>query len=267
MPLSDEVKDVLKLGVEKADHLHEKEIGNEHLLLGLLKEGKCYAAQLLLKMGASPLSVRVRLANVRKDPSIAARINRRPFFPKGTTWQELGIPEGYAWPKLLYNPPSETMIVQFESNDEVIWRPKRLYMKHKDAARYTQVGDPDGWTSFDSPVTSLRHPLLGFNVMTWHKTGDTVGGDWKELNVLNLKSGVTERSIKNGELILPEEFNKCWVDKLVAMSDDGKLLYLAAGLSFLGDDATRSRVRHVLATLDLTSKRLEPISTLQGTFF
>jgi Clp amino terminal domain, pathogenicity island component len=267
VPLSDEAIDVLKLGVEEADGYHEREIGNEHLLLGMLKQGKCYAAQLLLGKGVSPQTARERLASIRKDPSIAARINRRPFFPKGTTWEELGIPEGYAWPKLLYNPPSETMIVQVESQGPEFLPPRRLYMKHKDAARYTQVGDPDEWTSFDSPVTSLTQPLLGYNVMTWRKTGDTIGGDWKELSVLNLQSGVIERSVKKGELRLPEEFNECWVDKLLTISDDGKQIYLAAGLSFLREDNSSSRNRHVLAVLDLNSKRLEPISTLLGTFF
>lgn len=267
VPLNSEARDILKLGVEEADHLQDKEIGNEHLLMGLLKQGECYTAQLLLGKGVSLLTIQERLANVRKDPSIAARINRRPFFPKGTTWQELGIPEGYAWPKLLYNPPSGTMIVQVEGNGEAGWRPTRLYVKHKDAIQYAQVGDPDEWTSFDNPVTSLTQPLLGYIVMTWRKTGDAIGGDWKDLNVLNLQSGVVERSIRNGELILPEEFNECSVDKLLAMSDDGKQLYLAAGLSFLREGATSSRVTHVLAVLDLTSKRLEPISTLQGTFF
>lgn len=267
VPLDDEAKEILKLGSAEADDLQEQEIGNEHLLLGLLTRSDCYAARLLQSKGVSPLTVRERLANVRKDPSIAARINKRPFFPKGSTWQELGIPEGYAWPKLIYNPPSEIMIVQFESNDEVIWRPKRLYMKHKNAARYSQVGEPDEWTSHDSPITSLTQPLLAYNVMTWHKQGNSVGGDWKEIDVLNLRTGVIEDSIKNGDMILPEEFNDCSVDTLLAISDDGKQIYLAAGLSFLEEDAQRSRIKHVLAALDLTSKRLEPISTLQGTFF
>lgn len=267
VPLSDDAKDVLKLGVEEADDYHEKEIGNEHLLLGMLNQGKCYTAQLLLSRGVSLPTVRERLVSIRKDPSLVTRTNRRPFFPRGTTWQELGIPEGYAGPKLLYNPPSETMIVQVEGNDAEIWHPTRLFMKHKDAAQYSQVGHPDEWTSFDNPVTSLTRPLLGFNVTTWHKTGDAIGGDWKELSVLNLKSRVIEHSIKHGELILPREFNECWVDRLLAMSDSGKQIYLAAGLSFLRENNSQSRVRHVLAVLDLTSKRLEPITTLQGTFF
>jgi hypothetical protein len=264
---SDEATDILKLGTGEADRLEDKEIGNEHLLLGLLKEGKCYAAQLLLGKGVSLLTVRGRLASIRKDPSLVAKTNKRPFFPKGTTWQELGIPEGYAGPELIYNPPSETMVVQVESQGPEFLPPTRLYMKHKDAALYTQIGGPDEWTSFDSPVTSLTQPLLGYNVKTWHKTGDAIGGDWKELKVLNLKSGVIEHSVKNGELILPEEFNECWVSKLLAISDDRKQIYLSAGLSFLREDATTSRGRHVLAALDLNSKRLEPITTLQGTFF
>jgi ATP-dependent Clp protease ATP-binding subunit ClpC len=47
LPLSDESKRVLNFSAEEADRLNDKHIGTEHLLLGLLREKKCYAAKLL----------------------------------------------------------------------------------------------------------------------------------------------------------------------------------------------------------------------------
>jgi hypothetical protein len=261
LPLSDEAKGILRLSVEEADRLQDKNIGNEHLLMGLLKEGKCYAAQLLMNQGVSLVTLQEQLASVRKDPSQAPRTSLRYLLAGDPTWAGLGIPEGYAWPQLVFNPPAETMILQVQGRD--IWRPTRLFMKHKDAEKYTQLGTPDETTSYESPVTSLKQPLLAFNVMTRRKSESGIGGDWKELQVVDLRTGTVQNSIKHGEVILPEGFEQCSVGDLLAMSDDGGQIYVRALLS----NTSQSRIRHVLAMLDLNLKRLDPISTLRGVFF
>jgi len=175
LPLSDESKRVLKLGAEQADRLQDRHIGNEHLLLGVLTAEKSYAARLLRRNGVSLSTIREQIAKMRQDPSLVAGTKQSRI-----NWADLGIPEGYAYPQLLFNPPSETMIVQVQGVDDKVWRPTRLYMKHKDAAKYEQVGNPDATTSYESPVTSLNQSLLGFNVMNWEKAEQGVGGNWKE---------------------------------------------------------------------------------------
>ena len=195
-PLSDEAKSILKLSPEEADHLQDMRIGNEHLLLCLLKETKCYAAQLLTSKGVSLLTLRERIASLRKDPSLVARTGQRRFLPKDVTRAELGIPEGYAPRRLLFNPPSETMILELQGLGDITnWRPTRLYLKHKNAAKYTQIGSPDETTSYESPVASPKQPLLGFNVTTWRKAESYVSGDWQELRVLDINLGVELFSI------------------------------------------------------------------------
>src|ERR1039458_8476411 len=47
LPLSHECRRVLAYGAEEAQRLNHKHIGTEHLLLGILREEKCFAAQLL----------------------------------------------------------------------------------------------------------------------------------------------------------------------------------------------------------------------------
>lgn len=58
LPLSHACKRVLEYGVEEAQRLNHKHIGTEHLLLGLLREEKCFAAQLLREQGLTLDSVR-----------------------------------------------------------------------------------------------------------------------------------------------------------------------------------------------------------------
>lgn len=59
LPLSNECKRVLAYAAEEAERLAHKHVGCEHLLLGLLREEKCFAAGLLHERG-------VRLSAVRE---------------------------------------------------------------------------------------------------------------------------------------------------------------------------------------------------------
>ena len=49
--LSNECKRVLAYAAEEAERLSHKHIGTEHLLLGLLREEKCFAAEILHERG------------------------------------------------------------------------------------------------------------------------------------------------------------------------------------------------------------------------
>ena len=61
LPLSHECKRVLAYGAEEAERLKHKHIGTEHMLLGLLREEKCFAARLLHEQGLTIDSVREQL--------------------------------------------------------------------------------------------------------------------------------------------------------------------------------------------------------------
>src|ERR1700722_6796590 len=58
LPLSQECKRALAYGAEEAERLNHKPIDTEHLLLGLLREKKCFAAQLLNEQGLTLDSAR-----------------------------------------------------------------------------------------------------------------------------------------------------------------------------------------------------------------
>jgi hypothetical protein len=65
LPLSHECKRVLAYGAEEAQRIDHKHIGTEHLLLGLLREEKCFAAQLLGERGLTLRSVREQVQSER----------------------------------------------------------------------------------------------------------------------------------------------------------------------------------------------------------
>jgi hypothetical protein len=72
MPLSHECKRVLAYGAEEGERLHHEHLGTEHLLLGLLREEKCFAAAILHERGLQLALARDIVASggsARSDPS------------------------------------------------------------------------------------------------------------------------------------------------------------------------------------------------------
>ena len=68
LPLSNESKRVLAYAGKEAERLTNQHIGTEHLLLGLLLEEKCFAAQILMERG-------LRLSQIREE------LGRKPHEP------------------------------------------------------------------------------------------------------------------------------------------------------------------------------------------
>ena len=62
MPLSVECKGILAQAAEEAERLRHKDIDTQHLLVGMLREEKSYAAELLRKRGLTPDGVRQQVA-------------------------------------------------------------------------------------------------------------------------------------------------------------------------------------------------------------
>ncbi|MGH9467845.1 MAG: ATP-dependent Clp protease ATP-binding subunit [Terriglobales bacterium] len=67
LPLSHECKRILNYAAEEAERLSHKHIGTEHLLLGLLREERCFAAELLQNRGLRLAQVREELARSAQD--------------------------------------------------------------------------------------------------------------------------------------------------------------------------------------------------------
>jgi len=67
LPLSTECKRVLDYAAEEAERLSHKHVGTEHLLLGLLREEQCLAAEILHERGLHLSTVREELAHTSQE--------------------------------------------------------------------------------------------------------------------------------------------------------------------------------------------------------
>ena len=73
LPLSNECKRVLAYAAEEAERLSHKHIGTEHLLLGLLREEKCFAAEILHERGLRLGTIREELARTSQEKAAPAQ--------------------------------------------------------------------------------------------------------------------------------------------------------------------------------------------------
>ena len=82
LPLSNESKRVLAYSAEEADRLNHRHIGSEHLLLGLLREKDCFAAEILRQSGLKLEELREELGKpVQPTRPLARRGDRRFSLP------------------------------------------------------------------------------------------------------------------------------------------------------------------------------------------
>ena len=73
LPLSQESKRVLAYAAEEAERLAHKHIGTEHLLLGLLREEKCFAAEILHERGLRLSTLREELSRSQSEKVASGR--------------------------------------------------------------------------------------------------------------------------------------------------------------------------------------------------
>jgi ATP-dependent Clp protease ATP-binding subunit ClpC len=85
VPLSQECKRILNFAAEEAERLGHKHVGTEHLLLGILREEKCFGAEILAERGVRLSALREEMArgsgekvpvNRPKETSLLAEFSR-----------------------------------------------------------------------------------------------------------------------------------------------------------------------------------------------
>ncbi len=257
LPLSASAKKALSYGAEEADRLGDRQIRNQHLLLGIMRVEDCSAARLLTQKGLRPESLRVHIAGLSPEEETrwGAGQTREPF------WKSPGIPAGYAWPRLLYNPASEVLIVELRAAGQQ-FVPTRLFMRPKNSQSYEQIGNPAGDVSYESPVTCEKQPIVVFNSFQMQKRGDGWAGDWAAVCAFNLQTKELAVCIGKETLALPAPYTEGWISELVSLSDDGHTLHLKVGIK----DTNQSMV-YYLARTELGSKGMELISPLTDSFF
>jgi hypothetical protein len=138
-------------------------------------------------------------------------------------------PPGYTWQQLIYNPASGTIIVEMQCPADRPLPPLgRLFVRHKDADAYRQIGNPAADVSYETPITCEKHPIVIFNSIKWNKVSG--GGNPDGVYAFNLRTQELAVCVAKDKLAIPEPHLRSWISTLVSLSDDGQTLYAKVGI-------------------------------------
>jgi len=182
-------------------------------------------------------------------------------------WGEIAIPEGFGPYRLLYNPPSETVVVELRSIGEQFF-PNQLRIRKKDSLKYEPIRAVDQMVSSESAVTSLGRPLLFYlsNKLTKMDEGG-FSGDFEGLYCFDLQKRTHLKIGDKNSLQFPSPYVEGWISGLVDVSTDASELYLTMGMMPPDTSAGFQMVNHQLAKMDLRTGSIHLLSHLKGTFF
>ena len=182
-------------------------------------------------------------------------------------WEEIAIPEGFGPYRLLYNPPSETVIAELRSIGEQ-FSPNQVYFRKKDSPRYEPIKEFEQMVSSESAVTSLERPLLFYlsNKLTKMDKGG-FSGDLIALYSFDLQKRTHLKIADKNSLRFPSPYVEGWITGLVDVSADASKLYLTVGMMPPDSSAGFRMVNHQLARMDLPTGNIHLVSHLKGTFF
>jgi hypothetical protein len=179
----------------------------------------------------------------------------------GPTLRTPGLPAGYTSHRLLYNTSAETLILELRRALPLL--PTRLFVRHKDAEAYEQVGSPTDDVSFESPVTCGSHPLVIFNSKKWGKTRK--GGDWDGVYSFNLATKELILCISPEKLRFSEPHGRLSIVELVSISGDARTVYVNVGIERIVSGGRL--VHYYLASVDLTDQEVKVLSRLMDSCF
>jgi hypothetical protein len=245
LPLSNECKLILAYASEEADHLSHKAIGTGHLFLGVLRVQGCFAAELLHEKG-------VRLNSAREQ------IGASPPQQFGSSPKSPGLPAGTSH-RLLYNSAAATLILELHRRDSA----KRVFVRHKDAEAYEQVGSPADDISYESPVTCEGRPLLMFNSLKWDKVRK--GREWEGVYSFNLDTKELVLCISPDKLQFSEPHGRLSIVELVSVSEDAGTVYVNIGIERVVSGG--GIVHYYLASIDLSDQEVKLLSRLMDSRF
>jgi hypothetical protein len=183
---------------------------------------------------------------------------RDPF----PNWQDLGIPKGYASPRLLYNQPSQTLILEVKPQWDGRAPSTLILLRSVQEDRYSELTGISPDLTCENVVTAERAPVAYFNGSNLKPHGETWAGDWAGLYHINLETRETKLVIAPGQLPVPESgTQRPWIAQLHTVSSDGKLITVTVGVP------KGYEMHYKVSTIDLETMKIEHIVDLLCSFF
>jgi len=175
-----------------------------------------------------------------------------------------GIPDGYAWPRLSYDPTSGIVVVELHSKTfGAGFVPTRLFSRDSEQTEYRPVVDWDSQFSSESIVFAGDSTHAAFNSVEYTRLrDDQVSGDWNGLFLWNIATSVASCLVDRNTLKVPSGFSRAWPTNVLALPSDMRHLYCSLGLQ--RDDG---RCSYHVAAISLETRTVNLLSDLKATFY
>jgi hypothetical protein len=179
---------------------------------------------------------------------------------------DIGLPEGHAFPRLAYHPPTRTILAHTRPKDSHVLPIERLSIRNVKDSQYSAVAQFPPDIAIPSFAINPAAPLLYFLTYRWRERVDgPPAGDWEALYRYALDSRDCEVVLRHGEIEPPEDYEAARVCELLSVADDGGAVFCRVGLR-LRQPGQAPVGHYYLSELSLAQKKLALITKLEGVF-
>lgn len=199
-----------------------------------------------------------------------------PVYPDSFT----ELPKGYGSKDLLYNGPSETVVLRVIPTSPAA-PCAALFRRPARGKTYRRLTTLPSDVSAESHVTAAGVPVVVFSAMryrkfspepapSWlppkHRREQKPGwaADWEGLYRVDLGSSEVKAIATPGDLWLPLQFSDAWVSSLLGLSPDGRMLTAVLGLTPKKQSSNRW---YYVCQVDLHSRLVQVVSRLHRVFY
>lgn len=183
----------------------------------------------------------------------------------GVAWTELGIPDGFAYPRLHFNAPSSRLLVSVADKNAPHER-RRVLVRSITEPIYTPLFQCPDDITVSSMAVSTAFPVAFFSLTRWtlchQPKGDYYGGNWHSLLRCSLDTLSVAECASDGSILFPAPFKSGWLCEILQVDDNGESIIVTASA---GESHTTSRTFFV-GRLNIRTRELSVITFLPGTF-
>ena len=176
----------------------------------------------------------------------------------------VGIPEGYAWPHLSYDPTSGIVVVELHSKSfGARFLPTRLFRRGSEQSEYRPLVDWDTRLSSESVVFVGDGIHAAFNSVKYSDIQDEhVSGDWNGIFLWDSHVDSVTPLTNSNTLKIPSGFTRAWPTNLLAIPADMKRVYCSLGLQ-----REDGRAFYHVAAINVDTHAVELLTELKSTFY
>ena len=140
-----------------------------------------------------------------------------------TPWTQFGIPDGYVYPELYFNPPTNRLIVSVA--DKATQHHRRLFVRSISEPSYVPLTDYPADITVSSVAVSSSYPVAFLLSQRWslHQGRDEEywGGDWHSIARCDLSSLALTECASRGELLFESPFASGWLCDVLQIEGAG----------------------------------------------